>query len=634
MAIQFSGLGSGLDVEGIVSQLMTLERRPLELIEQKEASYKAQLSAYGTMRSALATLQSAVKALANIAKFRGARATVADPSLLSASASSSAAAGTYNIEVEQLAQAQKVKSPVLASVGTGSITIEFGAYSGGAFSANADKPAKTISVTQDSLAGVRDAINAANAGVRANIVNDGTGERLVIASNDSGAANALRITVDDADGNDTDAAGLSQLAFDASTGGVQNLSETVAALDARVIIDGITVTSASNQVSGAVEGLTLNLKKAAPGTQTTLTLARDLDTPMAAIEGFVKAYNDAAKQLKTLSAYDPSTRTAAVLQGDSTLVTLQARLRTTLSAAVTSTSGYASLSEVGIAFQRDGTLAIDSAKVRAALDDTTKDVASAFAAMASATDSEIAFSGATPAAAAGTYSIQVTQLATRGAATGSVAAALTITAGVNDTLQLLVDGAAKTVTLAAGTYTASELAAMLQIDGVEATESGGVLTLTSKSWGSTSKVSITGGNAAADLFGTATSTDGVDAAGSIDGGAAVGNGKNLTAKGVTVTVAGGALGARGTLTFSRGIADQMANLIDGVLGESLPARTDGIGVSLRGLDSKRDALNSRLELVEKRIRAQFTALDNMIASMNSTSTFLSQQLANLPKAGQ
>src|SRR5262245_45013802 len=262
MAIQFSGLGSGLDIDGIVSQLMTIERKPLDQIDQKEASYKAQLSAYGTMRSALATLQSAVRALANVSKFRGAKATVGDPSLLSASASSSAAAGTYNIEVQQLAQAQKLKSPVLASLGTGTVTIEFGSYSAGAFTANADKDAKTITVTQSSLAGVRDAINAADAGVRANIVNDGTGERLVIASNDSGTANALRITVDDADGNDTDAAGLSQLAFDASAGGVQNLSETVAALDARVVIDGITVTSASNQVSGAIEGLTLNLKKA------------------------------------------------------------------------------------------------------------------------------------------------------------------------------------------------------------------------------------------------------------------------------------------------------------------------------------------------------------------------------------
>src|SRR5262245_4748775 len=116
MAISFSGLGSGLDIDGIVSQLMTLERRPLDVIDKKEASYKAQLAAYGTMRSTLATLQSAVRAIASAAKFHGAKATVADPSLLSASASSSAAAGTYNIEVEQLAQAQKLKSPVLASV--------------------------------------------------------------------------------------------------------------------------------------------------------------------------------------------------------------------------------------------------------------------------------------------------------------------------------------------------------------------------------------------------------------------------------------------------------------------------------------------------------------------------------------
>src|SRR5262249_1006411 len=151
--------------------------------------------------------------------------------------------------------------------------------------------------------------------------------------------------VNDADGNNTDAAGLSQLAFDASTGGVSNLTQTIAPRDAKIAIDGIAVTSPTNQISSAIEGLTLNLTQAEPGTVATVSVARDVSTPMAALNGFVKAYNDASTTLATLSAYDPSTRTGAVLQGDATLIMVQSQLRSTLSSAVANAGGYASLSE-------------------------------------------------------------------------------------------------------------------------------------------------------------------------------------------------------------------------------------------------------------------------------------------------
>jgi len=641
MAIQSTGVGSGLDVDGIVSQLMALERRPLDLLATKKADINAKLSAYGSLKSVLATLQSASSSLAGAQKFLAVKAAYSDASIATASAVAPAAAGSYAVEVQQLAQAQKLKSAAFAStstsLGEGTITIEFGGYSGGAFSLNADKAALTVTIApgQDSLAAVRDALNAAGAGISAGIVNDGSGQRLVLTSTDSGAANSLRISVDDADGNDTDAAGLSRLAYDAAAGGTMRLAETVAAQDALVDIDGIAVVSASNTLSGAIEGVTLNLVKAAPGTVSTLTVARDVESAKAAVDAFVKGYNDAAKALKSLSAYDANTKTAGALQGDSTLISVQTRLRSVLSAAVDFSGGYASLSELGIAFQKDGSLLADATKLRAALADTSKDAASAFAAIGTATDSLVKYSSASASAAAGDYALQVTQLATRGQAAGSAPAALTITAGVNDGLQVAVDGVAQTVTLAAGTYTATSLAAMLQtrITGVEATESGGILTLTSKAWGSTSTVAITGGNAAADLFGTAASTAGVNAAGSIGGVAATGAGRQLTGKGLTVTIEGGATGARGTLRFSRGAADRVNSLIDGLLDDTIAARTDGIGQSLKSMDLQKARLEARMESVEKRLRAQFIALDNMMASMNGTSSFLSQQLANLPKIG-
>jgi flagellar hook-associated protein 2 len=551
--------------------------------------------------------------------------------------------------VQTLARSQKLSSAAFATtatgIGTGTLTFEFGTYSGGAFSPNADKPSATVSIApgQDSLAGVRDAINAAAFGATASIVNDGTGQRLVITSTDTGLSSALRISVADDDGLPVDNAGLSQLAYDASTGGTTNLAEAVAADDAKIVIDGITIRRASNTVSDALEGVTLNLLKAAPGTTTTLKVSRNVDAAVSSVISFVQSYNSAASSLGTLSAYNADTKTGAVLQGDSTLLSIQSRLRSVLGAAVSNTGGYASLSELGISFQRDGTLLTDSTKLRAALSNPAKDASTALAAVGTPSDSLVKYGAASTAAVAGSYALQVTQLATRGAAVGSAPTALVITAGVNDTLDLSVDGTAASVTLTAGTYTASTLATMLQsrINGnaslsaagrtLEAAESGGTLTLTSKRWGTASSVALTGGTALADLFGSPVATDGVDAAGTIGGVAAVGSGKTLSAQGLTVSIEGGTTGARGTLDFSRGTADRLSTLIGDLLNGALQSRTTGLQTSIKNIASQRDAFEARMVQVEANMRAQYIALDSALTSMQNTSSFLTQQLANLPK---
>src|SRR5262249_47342191 len=236
--ISSPGIGSGLNVNDIVSKLMTAERAPLADLDTKEAPLQAQLSAYGSLKSSLSTLRDAATALAAPEKFNALTAKVADTDIASASASATAAAGVHSIDVQILAQAQTLAATALpttsTAVGSGTITLQFGTYSGGAFTANADRATQTITIApgQSSLASVRDAINAAGAGVSASIVNVGTGYRLALTSQASGAANAMRITVADDDGNNTDAAGLSMLAFDASTGGTSNLEEKITAQDA------------------------------------------------------------------------------------------------------------------------------------------------------------------------------------------------------------------------------------------------------------------------------------------------------------------------------------------------------------------------------------------------------------------
>jgi flagellar hook-associated protein 2 len=656
MAISSPGVGSGLDVNGLVSQLMALERRSVTAIDSKEAKYQAQITAYGTLKGALSTFQSAVASLASASKFSTMKAGVVDNTVAAVSASS-AMEGTYSLEVQTLAKAHKLKSTTFAAtsttVGTGKLTISFGTYDGDTFTVNPDKASKdiTIGAAQSSLAGIRDAINSANAGVTASIVNDGTGYRLTVSSKDTGAANALRITVDDDDTTDTDMAGLSQLAYDGrDLSGIANMTETVEAQNARAVVDGITISKPSNTITDVIDGATITLLKENTPSATAITIARDTAGVQASVQAFVKAYSDLNKAIIDLTKYDAVNKKGSILTGDATVRSVQTQLRTAFNTALsTAGGGLTSLADVGITFQSDGTLKLDSTKLNAVLADPTKDISTVFAAVGKPTDSLISFVSATADTKNGEYAITIDQLATQGKAVGGAAAALTINAGSNDSLSLTVDGVAATVTLAAGVYTATSLAAEIQskVNGISAlasagakvtvTQAAGVLTITSNRYGSASKVLLTGGTAKADLFGTQAETTGVDVAGSIGGVAATGSGQTLTgtdnAKGLAITVNGGAVTTRGTIKFSRGYAYELDKLVGEMLGDDslLDGRVDGINASIKDIGARRSSVERRLVTVEARYRAQFTALDVMISRMQSTSSYLTQQLANLPK---
>ena len=641
--ISSPGIGSGLDINDIVSKLMTTERAPLTRLDTKQAPLQAQLSAYGSLKSSLSALRDAANALAAPEKFNAATARIGDADIIAANASGAATAGTHSLEVQALARAHTLAALAQPSsattIGSGSITLQLGTYAGGAFTANPDRPSRTIIIApgQSSLAGVRDAINAAGAGVTASIVNDGTGYRLALTSQ-SGAANAMRITVADDDGNNTDAAGLSLLAFDATTGGSSNLEEKIAARDATIVVDGITVTRSSNTVSDALEGVTLSLAKEG---ETTLTVTRDSSGALGAVQGFVKAYNELQKLMKAASGYDADTKQGGILLGDATLRGIQSALRAALTRPLAGAGNATTLGAAGISFQRDGTLNLDTAKLTAALADPTFDIGAFFASGGRSTDSQATFLSASAEARAGTYALAISQLATRGFAAGGVAAGTTIVAGVNDALTFSVDDTQRSITLAAGVYSASSLATELQsrmnaaLAGsdarVELTQSAGVLTVTSESYGASSKVAISGGNAAAGLFGTPSGTDGVDVAGTIGALPTSGSGRVLRGGGLSVEITGGATGDRGAVSYASGFAGRLTDLLDGMLdaGGTIADRTDGLDRSIKDIDKQREVLNRRMDTIEARYRAQFTALDALISQLNSTSTFLTQQLASL-----
>lgn len=671
MALSSPGIGSNLDVNGIVNQLMAVERRPLDSLGRREAGFQAQLTAFGSFRGALSSFQTAVRGLASASKYETVNATSSDSSVLSAAAATGTTPGAYSVEVSKLAQAQRLaasgQASQTAAIGAGgatTLTFDFGTigagtfdaatgkYAGATFTANSAKPSKSITIdsSNNSLQGIRDAINGANLGVTAAIVNDGSGTpyRLTLSVADTGAASSLRIGVAG------DPALQALLAQNPADDAGQNWSETSTAQNAALKVNGIAVTRATNSVSDAVPGVTLTLAKTNVGSPVTLTVARDTAGVKSAVDSFVKAYNDLNKTLSDLSGFNAATKKAGPLQGESSVRTVQGAMRALLGSPLSGvTSGFATLGKIGIAFQKDGSLAVDSAKLQRAIDSNFADIAGLFAAVGRSSDADIIYAGATSATAPGAYGVNITTLASQGRLAGSAPAALAITAGVNDQLDITVDGVAASVTLAPGTYgNAAELAGALQSRingasaltaagaGVTVTETGGVLTMTSNRYGSASKVAIVGGSAATALFGAGpVATGGVDVAGTLGGSPAVGTGQTLaggtgqSAEGLKVTVSGAGTGDRGTVNYSQGYAYRLDRLIDDLLGPKgvLGSRADGVNRLIKGLDNQRDAITRRLADVEKNYRRQFTALDTAISRMSQTSTFLTQQLAALTK---
>jgi flagellar hook-associated protein 2 len=434
--------------------------------------------------------------------------------------------------------------------------------------------------------------------------------------------------------------------------GTQNLAETQSARNAELKIDGVAITKPKNTITDAIEDVTLNLLKTNAGAPTTISVTRDSGAIKSSVDALAKAYNDLNTTLRNLSAFNAGTKQGSVLQGDVTLITLQSRIRSELGAALKGVAGsYTNLSQIGVAFQKDGTLSVDAAKFEAALEAAPNDIAALFASLGTATDGAVRYLGASDATKPGGYDLTVTRLATQGTQVGSAAATLTIDAGVNDTFTVNVDGAAAVVVLTPGAYgsgsdLAREIQAKINAAGaitaagatVSVTESGGILTLTSARYGSASSVQISGGNAVSSLLGGApAATAGLDVEGTINGAAATGSGQVLTgassgpSSGLQVEVTGGALGARGKIHFSRGYAATLDKLVASFIASdgAIAARTNGISAAIESIEDRRQQVERRLEDVETRIRAQFTALDTLLGRMSTTSAFLTQQLARL-----
>jgi len=366
----------GIDVNSIVSQLMNVERQPLQKITQRETGITLKIDAMARVQGALSGLQGAVTRLASASLYSGLRASSStDAVAATVTDSTTAAKGTYAVKVTALAASHAIASTPFANsdevLGAGTLTLQVGDTSTDI----------AISDANNTLAGVRDAINAAKAGVSAAIVTDGNQVRLTLSGTDTGAAKAIKITVVEqgtapADAANTDATGLSALTFDGAialgigeeTTDGRQMIQTRAAADADYTLNGLELTSSSNTITGAIPGVTLSLRTASADTISNITVAGDTSAARAAINEFVKAYNEFDKVAREVTSYNPTTRTAAVLNGDTTVRNAQYAVRALVRSTVGEVGGgFSSLSEIGVSIGKDNTLAVDSAKLEAAL---------------------------------------------------------------------------------------------------------------------------------------------------------------------------------------------------------------------------------------------------------------------------
>ncbi|UHH29079.1 flagellar filament capping protein FliD [Pseudomonas veronii] len=360
------GVGSGLDLDSILTSLEeSKETSLLTPITNQETSVNAEISAYGTLTSALTELQTAAEALADSSLYESLTTSLSG-SGVTAATTSEAEAGTYTLQVTQLAQAQSLSTDGVASkttaLGTGTLTLQVGT-------------ASAVSITLDSsnntLEGIRTSINASGAGVTASIVNDGsdTPYRLVLTSDSTGTESAMTVTYTSTDSTDE---ASSLFGYDGSSG---NMTQTVEALDAELTLNGISITSQSNTVEDAVQGVTLNLS--ATGSSQTLTISQDTDTIYDAISAFVTAYNSYVSSVDTLTAYDADADTAGELLGDSTTRRISTELSSDLYTAIGSGT-FSYLSQLGISLEVDGTLQIDEDTLTSALTDNIDAVSEFF----------------------------------------------------------------------------------------------------------------------------------------------------------------------------------------------------------------------------------------------------------------
>lgn len=673
--ISAAGIGSGLDVSSILEQIVEAERAPTEnRLNVKEATLQAELSAFGILKGAVSSFQSSLSKLKSASLFNSSDVSVSNSEILSASTSSISQEGNYSVEVKSLAQSHALASIAFNGlddvIGSGTLNFSFGTtvYDPGtdfetgddtytSFTENTERSSESIVIdnSNNTVTGIRDAINSADIGVTASIVDDGSGFRLLITSDQQGLDNSLEISVEEGGTapENLDTSGLSVLAFN---GSATNAEQTQVAQDAVITVNGLTVSRESNTVTGVISGVTLNLKTADEGNPIQVNVSNsNVTETQGNITTFVSAFNELASVFNSLTEFGGETGQNGALLGDNTSRNILQQIRREMGSVIDNGGTFNNLSSIGITTNRDGTLDLDSDALNDALNEDFDSVAQLFYANGNTTDSEVLFQSHSNFTQEGEYRVSIASLATQGnlSSDTSITAPVVID-GNNDSFSLVIDGISTgTISITQGDYNilddlAQEIQNRINSDAalqgaggnVSVAYVSGKLQITSTAYGSDSSVSVATQNNSIGLTAGVTSTSGTDVAGSIGGLPAIGSGRFLTgtssASDLKLEITGNLTGNRGSVTFSRGLASKLDSLLSSFQAADgqLSAKTDSINEQIENIAEQRLDLIKRVTEIEERYRRQFAALDVLMGQLTATSNFLQQQLDGLPPIGQ
>ena len=354
--ISAPGVGSGLDVNSIVNQLMEIERQPLNRLESSKNDLQVQLSAFGQLNSALSRFQSALGDLKTVDAFEVYQAVSSDEGAFTATADSSAATGSIDIQVVRLAEAHKMGSLAIADTDTTTL-----GRAGDKMTFTVNGNAFTVDGGGMTLSQLADAVNDApdNTGVSATIISENSGSnRLVLTSAETGNANAINLSATGRLGSDLDLADIND----------------PAQLDSELLVDGLyTVTRSGNSIDDAISGVTLNLI-AETSTEVQLKVSRDTESVTESVQAFIDAFNELKTTIDSLSGEGND------LEADNTLRSIESQIQAVFNTPPSAAGGtFTYLSEIGVSFQRDGKLSLDSGALQNAIDTDFTGMAELFA---------------------------------------------------------------------------------------------------------------------------------------------------------------------------------------------------------------------------------------------------------------
>lgn len=375
MGLSSVGIGSNMNVSEMVASLVALEKKPIAALQTKAAGINSQMSAFSQLKSQISNLQTQVEKLTSAATWQGRILSSANTAIVSGTATTKAAFGTFDVAVQQMASAQSVGSALVPSgtaLGQGKMTITLGEWGAdGKLKPNTvDGKEQTVTIDigpeDDTLAKVAAKINAANGGVTATVLRDHTGERLALQSTATGSNAGFSVAVDE----DPDNLGLKRFEFldVKSTAGMVRSQE---AQDTLATINGIAMSSRNNVFNEVADGvsLTVSQKMALTDAPVRVTIKGDTETAKTALKNLVESYNALSSAMTTMTAYDKDTKAAGTLQGDSTAIGLQSALRQLLTGSSGAGGAFGTLSQMGLEFQTSGSLKIDDTKLTKALED-------------------------------------------------------------------------------------------------------------------------------------------------------------------------------------------------------------------------------------------------------------------------